>query len=110
MDEATLKKVQERLADLSKSFRKQKVKQVYIKMHNEWQKTKGNANTIYINRKGSYINEAGNKLPLNFATFDCTKLKVHSTKSNVGRSHTGAMAIPGWWGKRALDHPIKPIN
>ncbi|KFY83045.1 hypothetical protein V500_10202 [Pseudogymnoascus sp. VKM F-4518 (FW-2643)] len=82
MDEATLKKVQERIGDPEKSFRKPKIEQVYIKTRDEWQKTKGNANTIRTNGKGSRTNEVGNKLPSNFATFDCTKKKAHTTKSS----------------------------
>ncbi|KFZ04611.1 hypothetical protein V502_10019, partial [Pseudogymnoascus sp. VKM F-4520 (FW-2644)] len=57
MDEATLKKVQERIGDPEKSFRKPKIEQVYIKTRDEWQKTKGNANTVRTNGKGSRTNE-----------------------------------------------------
>jgi hypothetical protein len=80
IDEAILQKVQEALADNDKVFRRNNIKHVYKRTHDEWQKNKGGKSSR-TNGKGPRTNEGGNQLPANFATINCTKRKVHSTKS-----------------------------
>lgn len=80
IDTATLKKVQERLADPGKSFRKRKVEQVYIRTRDERQGGNGNTATR-TNGKGPCTNKGENKFPSSYATIDYTKSKPDSTKS-----------------------------